>query len=198
MANLISRRPHIRAATRGLRAGPRAAHRLRARQRGRAGDMGARKARIATLLAACGAGAAAEYFVIDRQHGARRRHMVRERGRAALRRRSRNAVRRAKYLEGVAEGVAHKAAHAVPGVGARKEPPDDTTLAQKVESIAFRRAGVSKGHVSVNAEGGVIYLRGRLERDEQIEELVRTIHAIEGVKGVNNLLHARTTTTERA
>jgi osmotically-inducible protein OsmY len=107
-------------------------------------------------------------------------------------------VRHAKYLEGVAEGVAHKAVHAVPGIGGRKEPPDDVTLAQKVESIAFRKARVPKGQVSVNADNAVVYLRGQLESDGQIEDLVRATRAIEGVTGVKNLLHARNATTERA
>jgi osmotically-inducible protein OsmY len=153
---------------------------------------------MGALLVAGGVGALAEYFFFDRQHGARRRHMVRDRTRAALRRRSRNAVRRAKYLEGMAEGVVYKAAHAVPGVGGQKETPDDVTLAQKVESIAFRKAGVPKGQVSVNADNAVIYLRGHLESDEQIEELVRATHAIEGVNGVKNLLHTHPTMTEGA
>jgi osmotically-inducible protein OsmY len=153
---------------------------------------------MAALLVAGGVGALAEYFVFDRQHGARRRHMVRDRTRAALRRRSRDAVRRAKYLEGVAEGAAHKAAHAVPGVGAHGEPPDDVTLAQKVESIAFRKARVPKGHVSVNADNAVIYLRGHLGSDEQIEELVRATLAVEGVNGVKNLLHTGPAMTEGA
>ena len=170
MANLITRRPRVRAAGRLRGAG--------------------------ALLVAGGVGALAEYFFFDRQHGARRRHMARDRTRAALRRGSREAVRRAKYLEGVAEGVAYKAVHAVPGVGAHKEQPDDVTLAQKVESIAFRKAGVPKGHVSVNADNAVIYLRGQLESDEQIDELVRATHAIEGVNGVKNLLRARTAMTE--
>jgi osmotically-inducible protein OsmY len=170
---------------------------LRGDRRGRARSAGGPAATMAALLVAAGIGALAEYF-FDRQHGARRRHVMRDRTRAALRRRSRDAVRRAKYLEGVAEGVAYKAAHAVPGIGGHKEPPDDVTLAQKVESVAFRKAGVPTGQVSVNADNGVIFLRGRLESDGQIEELVREIHAIEGVKGVKNLLHTPTTTTEGA
>jgi osmotically-inducible protein OsmY len=150
------------------------------------------------MLAACGAGLVVGYFGFGRRQGGHRRPMARDRARAALRRRSREAVRRARYLEGVAEGVAHKAAHAVPGVGGHKEEPDDITLAQKVESIAFRRAGVPKDHVSVNAENGVIYLRGQLEGDGQIEELVRATRAIDGVKGVKNLLHTRATMSEGA
>lgn len=198
MANLITGRPRIRAARRGRRADERSARRLRRRGRDRAGGTGGPAATMAALLVAGGVGALAEYFFLDRQNGARRRHMVRDRTRAVLRRRSRDAARRAKYLEGVAEGVAYKAAHAVPGVGGQKEPPDDVTLAQKVESIAFRQAGVPKGQVSVNADNAVIYLRGRLESDGQIEELVRAADAIEGVNGVKSLLHTRPSMTEGA
>jgi BON domain len=193
MANLITRRPRVRAARRGRRAGA-----LMTGGRGRPRSTGGPAATIAALLVAGGVGALAEYFFFDRQHGARRRHVVRDRTRAVLRRRSRDAVRRAKYLEGVAEGAAYKAAHAVPGVGGRREPPDDVALAQKVQSIAFRKAGVPKGQVSVNADNAVIYLRGQLESDEQIEELVRATHAIEGVNVVKNLLHTRNAMTEGA
>ncbi len=198
MANLITSRPHIRGARRGRWSGGRFARTMWGEGRGRARSAGGPAATVAGLLVAGGVGALGEYFFLDRQHGARRRHVVRDRARAALRRRSRDAVRRAKYVEGVAEGVAHKAAYAVPGVGSHKEPPDDLTLAQKVESIAFRKAGVPKGQVSVNSDNAVIYLRGQLENEGQIEELVRATHAIEGVDGVKNLLHTRNTMTEGA
>jgi osmotically-inducible protein OsmY len=192
MANLIASPQRVRGARRGRRGSERFARKLRGDRRGRASGT------LAALLVAGGIGALAEYFFLDRQHAARRRHVVRDRTRAALRRRSRDAVRHAKYLEGVAEGVAHKAVHAVPGIGGRKEPPDDVTLAQKVESIAFRKARVPKGQVSVNADNSVVYLRGQLESDGQIEELVRATRAIEGVKEVKNLLHVRNATIERA
>jgi hypothetical protein len=198
MANLITGRSPVRTARTVRRAGERFARTPMARGRGRARSIGGPAATMAALLVAGAVGALAEYFFLDRQHGARRRHMVRDRTGAALRRRSRDAARRAKYVEGVAEGVAYKAAHAVPGVGGHKEPPDDVTLAQKVESIAFRKAGVPKGQVSVNADNAVIYLRGQLESDEQIEKLMRATHAIEGVTGVENLLHTLPTTTEGA
>jgi hypothetical protein len=198
MADLITGRPRVRAARRARRDGERFARALTGRGRDRARGSGGPAVTMGALLVAGGVGALAEYFFFDRQHGARRRHMVRDRTSAALRRRSRDAARRAKYLEGVAEGVAYKAAHAVPGVGGHKEPPDDVTLAQKVESIAFRKAGVPKGQVSVNADNAVIHLRGQLESDEQIEELVRATHTIEGVTGVKNLLHTRPTMAEGA
>jgi BON domain len=195
MANLITSRVRVRGTRRGWRAGDRSVRKLRGEGRARARSTAGPAATMVALLVASGVGALAEYFFLDRQNGARRRHIARDRTRAALRRRSRDAVRRAKYLEGVTEGVAYKAAHAVPGVGGDKDPPDDVTLAQKVESIAFRKAGVPKGRVNVNADNAVIYLRGQLESDAQIEELVRATRAIEGVGGVKNMLHTR---TERA
>ena len=158
----------------------------------RAAPMDARRriaARAGALFGVFMVGAIAEYFLFDRRHATRRRHIARERGMAIMRRRRRAAVRRAKYLEGVAEGVAHRAAHAVPGRNGQREALDDVSLARKVESVAFRDAGVSKAHVSVNAEKGVVYLRGRLETERQIEDLVRATAAVEGVMRVENMLH---------
>jgi BON domain len=140
------------------------------------------------LLGAAGLGAVVEYFVLDRQHARRRRHMARDQVIATMRRRRRNAVRRAKYAEGKAEGVIFRTAHAVPGMH-RREQPDDVTLSQRVESCAFRKAHVPKQDVSVNAEHGVVFLRGQLEHEEQIEALVRSARRVDGVRGVKSLLH---------
>jgi osmotically-inducible protein OsmY len=43
--------------------------------------------------------------------------------------------------------------------------------------------------VSVNAENGVVYLRGRLESEREIEDLVRAAAAVEGVARIENMLH---------
>jgi osmotically-inducible protein OsmY len=166
-----------------------------ARARGMAtGGSGASRARsmaprIGVILAAFSIGALMDRFVFDRQNARRRRHMARERNVAKLKRRARVTAKRARYLEGVAEGMAHKAAHAVHGTNSPKEPADDLTLAQKVESEAFRHAAVSKAHVSVNAEGGTVFLRGRLDSDAEIEKLVKAAQAVEGVKRVESMLH---------
>jgi osmotically-inducible protein OsmY len=176
MANLMSRLPRGRRAARGKQAASRAAIRGMA-------------VRIGAVLGAFGVGAMADRFIFDRRNARRRRHAARERSVAKVRRRARETARRARYLEGRAEGVAHKAAHAVPGANSRKEPLDDVSLAQKVESEAFREAGVSKAHVSVNAEGGVVYLRGRLESEDEIAGLVKAARGVEGVKGVESMLH---------
>jgi osmotically-inducible protein OsmY len=144
--------------------------------------------RTATFAAGCIVGAAAEYL-LDPTAGKRRRHLTRDKALSRVRHRSQDAVRRAKYMEGVAEGVAHRAAQTVHH--AHHEPPDDVTLSRKVESIAFRQAGTPKGHVSVNSEDGVVFLRGQLDTFEQIDALVSATGAVDGVKEVKNLLHTR-------
>ena len=66
---------------------------------------------------------------------------------------------------------------------------DDVTLAHRVESQLYRRAGVAKGHISINAEEGVVFLRGTLDRREDIERAAMTARAIDGVRDVENLMH---------
>src|SRR4051794_31026286 len=147
-----------------------------------------RLARVAMLLVGCAVGAVTEAF-FDPQAGRRRRHKARDHALATLRHRSHDAVRRTKYLVGLAEGAAYRATHLLPRAGGQKEPPDDVTLAQKVESVAFRRARVPKAQVSVNAENGVIFLRGQLDSEDQVERIVQASGAVSGVKEVKNLLH---------
>ena len=132
-------------------------------------------------------GAAAAYF-LDPDNGARRRNVARDWTTARLRRGAEEAQRKAQYAQGVATGVAQQAKQAVPG-GEQKEPLDDVTLARKVESIIFRPEDAPKDKVSVNAEDGVVYLRGELESRDEIDELVKAANGVDGVRRVENLLH---------
>jgi osmotically-inducible protein OsmY len=98
----------------------------------------------------------------------------------------RRALVRARRAESHAIGVARRT------INARRraeEPLDDVTLAQKVESQLFRRAHVPKGQVSVNAEEGVVFLRGVMERHEDIERMGEEARRIGGVRAVENLVH---------
>jgi osmotically-inducible protein OsmY len=70
-----------------------------------------------------------------------------------------------------------------------KAQPDDVTLARKVESEIFSDAEVPKGQINVNAEEGKVVLRGEVESAEMIEELVSKARKVQGVQGVENLLH---------
>src|ERR687886_333099 len=89
-------------------------------------------------------------------------------------------------IGGSAQGLKARATHR------SEEPklqPDDVTLARKVETEIFRDAEVPKGQINVNAEDGVVYLRGEVEPD-MIEELAGKARSVQGVVGVENLLHA--------
>jgi hypothetical protein len=137
------------------------------------------------LLAAGATGAALAYF-LDPQHGRRRRHEARDRLESAWRKGAARVDRYGRYAEGVAEGARHDA-------GRREEwpapPPNDAALADKVASIIFRDPSVDKGKINVNAEDGVVVLRGEAARPEQINTLVEQVRAIPGVRDVENLLH---------
>jgi osmotically-inducible protein OsmY len=70
---------------------------------------------------------------------------------------------------------------------------NDVTLAHKVESEIFRDPDSPKGQLSVNAENGVVYLRGQVKSPEQMKGLETAARKVEGVKDVNNLLHTPNT-----
>jgi osmotically-inducible protein OsmY len=94
------------------------------------------------------------------------------------------ADRYAGQLKGAAGGV-------TPGVG--REPAEerlgDPALARKVESEIFRDELVDKGAVDVNAEYGVIYLRGQVSSADVKEQLGTRARGVDGVRAVENLTH---------
>ena len=130
-------------------------------------------------------GALLEYF-LDPKAGRRRRHTVRDRALSRMRRGERRAVVRARRAESHALGIARRTFNARRRHG---EPLDDVTLTHKVESQLFRRAGVPKGQINVNAEDGVVFLRGVVERQEDIERMEAATRRIAGVRQVENLVH---------
>ena len=66
---------------------------------------------------------------------------------------------------------------------------DDGTLKAKVESELFRDEHEVKGQINVNAQEGIVQLRGQLPSRDLIEALVDRTRKIHGVKDVENLLH---------
>jgi osmotically-inducible protein OsmY len=136
------------------------------------------------LFALAGAiGAALAYF-FDPDNGRRRRSVVRDKAGRYFR----QAGRQAQGVASQAEGLKQKATHL------KEEPkpqPDDVTLTRKVESEIFRDAEVPKGQINVNVEDGVVFLRGELEERDLIQDLERQARNVQGVLGVENLLHVR-------
>ena len=138
------------------------------------------------LLTLAGLGAALTYF-FDPDSGRRRRAMARDRFLAFFRRQGRDLGRAAGNVQAEAQGLVKKATHLKERE--KLEEPDDTTLARKVETEIFRDPGVPKGQINVNAEDGVVILRGEVERPELIPDLEEKTRSVQGVKGVENLLH---------
>jgi osmotically-inducible protein OsmY len=139
----------------------------------------------ATAATAVALGALLEYF-LDPGVGRRRRHTVRDRARSKLRRGRRRAMTGAKRAESRAVGVAKRTMNSR---HAPKPPADDVALAHHVETELFRRARVPKGPIDVNAEDGTVFLRGVLERPEDIAHVEEVAQRITGVRRVENLLH---------
>jgi len=48
---------------------------------------------------------------------------------------------------------------------------------------------VPKGQINVNAENGVVVLRGQVEESELIRDLEAKTRKVQGVREVENLLH---------
>lgn len=127
------------------------------------------------------AGAAAVHFLGGRD----RRNAIRDQAMA-------KASSAASAVQSQASNVAHQAkgaAHAVTPSGTRLEDPDDVTLARKVETEIFREHDAPKGTVSVDVQAGVATLRGVVSDQQWIERLGDEAGHVQGIQGVQNLLH---------
>jgi osmotically-inducible protein OsmY len=130
-------------------------------------------------------GAALAYF-FDPQSGRGRRAATVDRTAGLVRRTGRKAERAGRSVAAEAYGVKQKATHLKEE---EKPQPDDVTLAHKVETEIFRDPDVPKGNINVNAENGVVFLRGEVETPDMIKDLERAARKVTGVQEVENLLH---------
>jgi osmotically-inducible protein OsmY len=137
------------------------------------------------FFAAAVGGAALAYY-LDPRSGRRRRHLARDKAVSLARqggRRGRRLVRHTTSdLSGVARRVANRRPH-------HEAELDDATLVDRVESIVFRDRDIPKGQININAEKGVVFLRGEVDRPELLEELESRVRKVRGVRGVENRLH---------
>ena len=127
-------------------------------------------------------GAALAYF-FDPDNGRKRRKEASKKAAKRFRQAGRSAQAAGAQAKGLKEKAAHRSEQ-------EKPQPDDVTLARKVESEIFRDADVPKGQINVNVEDGVVYLRGELEQPDLIDDLEVQARKVQGVLGVENLLHA--------
>jgi hypothetical protein len=136
------------------------------------------------LIGVAAAIGALKYF-FDPQQGRARRAKLQQKLPAFFRKRVRDAERLGRGAAAGAYGVKQKATHL------REEPKEftDETLAHKVETELFRDADVPKGQINVNAQDGIVQLRGEVPSPDLIEDLVSKASSVQGVKDVENLLH---------
>jgi hypothetical protein len=91
--------------------------------------------------------------------------------------------RKRRYAVGKAKGAVHSV------TPSRTPDLDDVGLARKVETEIFRDTAAPKGDVSVDVQAGVAYLRGTVADEQWIARLGDDAKKVDGIKGVNNLLH---------
>jgi osmotically-inducible protein OsmY len=138
------------------------------------------------LVAGAAAGATAQYF-LDKQSGARRRNTALDQAKSLARRQAQEVAAKADYAAGQAKGKV-AAMKPTPSDDRKLDELGDAALARKVETEIFRADDAPKGKVDVNAENGVVFLRGEVEQ-AWIEQLGREAEQVTGVKAVRNLLH---------
>jgi hypothetical protein len=139
---------------------------------------------LTVAAAAFAAGATLEFF-LDPRNGRRRRRIVRDRSGGAMRRRTRQLERQAHYEAGKMVGIAHAITH----IARSCDDLDDVGLVHRVESELFRDRTIPKGQISINAERGIVVLRGQLQDQQQIVRIERATRKVAGVRDVENLLH---------
>jgi osmotically-inducible protein OsmY len=139
--------------------------------------------RLITTGVAIGAALA---FFFDPKNGTRRRHEIRDRFLAIFRRTGKGAGQLGQSAKTRGFALKQKATNLNESP---KEQPDDVTLARKVETEIFRDPDVPKGDINVNAENGVVFLRGAVTDESLIEALADAARKVQGVREVENFLH---------
>ena len=138
-----------------------------------------------SAAAAVGAGLAMMYF-FDPERGRSRRAQTADRVTSSLRRAGRRAGQAARRASAEAYGFSQQVRHMGPDAGL---PENDAVLAHKVETVLFRDPSIDKGRININAEDGVVVLRGTAETPERLREIEDRVRAIDGVRDVRSRLH---------
>jgi hypothetical protein len=132
-----------------------------------------------------GATGAAVAFLADPQRGKARRAQLADQGASTLRHAAHAAEHAVRTVTSTAEGKLE----ALTRGGSRVAPTDDVTIRDRAESILFRDPKVPKGSINISAERGTLVLRGEVPNARMRNKLAREAEKIEGVWGVQNLLH---------
>jgi hypothetical protein len=124
-----------------------------------------------------GVGAALTVDRLDR----RRRQMLVDRTRKALRQLRREGTRKMRYAGGHVQGAV-SAVH--PPGGTEDRATDDATVAQRIRSDALREVGVGTSAIDVRVEDGIAHLRGSVDSPDLVRRLVERVRDVHGVRDV--------------
>ena len=144
-----------------------------------------RRVQLAGAFAAGTAAGAGLLYSLDAVSGRGRRKTSGDRTAGTLRRVGRWTMRVGRSARATTYGATQKMRH-------RHEVPkdlDDVTLARKVETVLFRDPSVPKGRININAQRGLVQLRGEVPTADMLEELVERARRVQGVRDVESLLH---------
>lgn len=70
---------------------------------------------------------------------------------------------------------------------------DDQQLHDRVQTEVLGRADVPKDRIVVNVEDGIVVLRGELDSETQIDDVLEKVGAVSGVRAIDSLLHVHGT-----
>lgn len=140
------------------------------------------------ILVGIGIGALAAYL-FDPARGKTRRVQVRDRMMGKSRRLSRKLQRTGRHVVSDAEGMKERIAN----LSSEEKSYDDVTLAQKVSSELFLDPSLPKESININAEEGVVVLRGEVDQVKDIKKIEKQVRKIDGVDEVDNFLHVKGT-----
>jgi osmotically-inducible protein OsmY len=138
-----------------------------------------------TLFAAGSVAGALVAYLFDPQRGKARRNKAVDRAAGAFRRVSRRTQRFGRHMTSDARGLAQRMASR----RTVRIPENDAVLVSKVETEVFGNPDFPKGSVNINAEDGIITLRGQVERPDLIKRMEKAVRRVDGVLDVQNLLH---------
>ena len=125
-------------------------------------------------------------LLFDPARGRARRARLTDKAAATMRRAWRGVARQQRMI---ASTVAGKASAFRVGSTEEAERPNDPTLKDRVESELLGDPKVPKGSININAQQGIVVLRGEVPDARVRARLEKRAAAIHGVWYVENLLH---------
>jgi hypothetical protein len=125
-------------------------------------------------------------YVLDPHLGNRRRKMAIQKLIGTYHRSTHQLAHIGRTSSARLYGLSQRLTHLRPG---EKDTPNDETLTQRVRSQLLRDPAMHRHHLNINAEHGIIVLRGAVDHPEQISKLEKEARHIPGVQGIHNLLH---------